>query len=146
MNRKTVYACLAAFLVLLGGAGLYLGYKGYKKYKGKQNRELRCVATLGEAREGFDKEQFKKSVLTDGTLDFVIEKNGLLAAWSVQDAEAAKTRIREKFIVTIEAGKVKASYQDKDKALAEGVLQTILQRFYEMQRPAAATPPPAGKQ
>ncbi len=145
MNRKTVYACLAVFLVLLGGAGLYFGYKGYKKYKGKQNSELRCVATLGEAREGFDKEQFKDSVLTDGMLDFVIEKNGLLAAWGVPDAEAAKTRIREKFVITVEAGKVKASYQDKDKNLAKGVLQTILKRLYEMQQPAAATSPAGGQ-
>ncbi len=139
MNRNTMYSGLAVFLVLLGGVGLYVGYKGYKKYKAKQNQEIRYQVAVGKVQDGFNKEAFKNALLSDEMLEHVIEKNDLLAAWGMTDVEAAKSRIREKFHVTVEAMEVRVSYQDKDKDLAKRVLQTILDRM----KSSASAPPAA---
>ena len=45
--------------------------------------------------------------------------------------EAAKTRIREKFSVSLENAEVKVSYQDKSKQTAHEILKLIVQRYYE---------------
>ncbi|MBT8045403.1 MAG: hypothetical protein KJO79_10670 [Verrucomicrobiae bacterium] len=135
MKRNTIYAYAAICLVLLGGAGMYVGYKGYKKYKAKQNQEFRYQGTMGKAREGFDKEKFKDSILADALIDQVIEDNRLLDAWGMTDAEAAKSRIREKFLVTVTAMEVKVSYQDKDKAIAKSILESIVNNYYKQAKP-----------
>ena len=130
MNRNTKLSIAALLLVVLGIGGLFVGYKGYKKYKAKQNQEFRFEGTMGQVRDGFDKDVFKQAMLTDELLDAVIEKHALVELWETGDTATAKAKIREKFIVKVDAMIVKVSYQDKNKELSKAVLQSIVNGYY----------------
>lgn len=141
-----MFAFVALFLVLIVGAGA--AYWAVKKYKEKQRQEFRFEGTMGKAREGFDKEEFKTAVMADELLDQVIEKHQLLAVWGSNDTAAAKARLRTKFTITLEGQTVKVGYQDKNKELAKAVLQSIVQGYYEKVNggrkvPSTPSSPPA---
>lgn len=151
MNRNTKLAIVALLLVVLGTGGLFVGYKGYRKYQAKQNQEFRFEGTMGQARDGFDKEVFKKGILADELLDAVIEKHQLVELWGMGDAATAKAKINQKFIVKLDAMVVKVSYQDKNKDLAKAILQSIVNGYYAKMQgggkfqsapPATGTPSP----
>ncbi len=85
---------------------------------------------MGQVRDGFDKDVFKQAILTDELLDAVIEKHALVELWETGDTATAKAKIREKFIVKVDAMIVKVSYQDKNKELSKAVLQSIVNGYY----------------
>jgi len=101
-----------------------------------KHKEIRYGGTLGEAPDGFDVEGFKKSLLTDDLLDQVIVKHDLVKAWGMSDVAAAKGRIRQKFTVEHDGTKVKVSYQDKNKEIALGVMQSIVKIYYQKMKAA----------
>lgn len=70
-------------------------------------------------------------MLADDVLEHVIEEHKLIDLWQLKDLETAKTRIREKFSVSLENAEVKVSYQDKSKQTAHEILKLIVQRYYE---------------
>ncbi|MCP5538103.1 MAG: hypothetical protein H7A51_17960 [Akkermansiaceae bacterium] len=144
MKRNTTFSLVAFILVVLGGVGMFVAYKGYKKYKAKQNQEFRFEGTMGKAREGFDKEIFKQAVLSEDTLDKVVESHQLVDVWGVADAAAAKERIKQKFTVKLEAMVVKVTYQDKNKDLAQKILQSIVSSYYEKVKGISAPPSEPG--
>ncbi|BDS06128.1 hypothetical protein NT6N_11680 [Oceaniferula spumae] len=132
MSRNTMYAIIALLLVvILGAAG---GYWAVKKIRAKQNQEFRYEGKLTVVKEGVDPETFKMAVLTGDTLDETIEKHNLVAQWKLADAEAAKAKIKEKFIVKVSGLEVTLSYQDKDQALAKDILGTLMDSFYKRQK------------
>lgn len=136
MNRNVKLAIVAVLLVALGGGGLYVLYKGYKKYRPDKPKEVRYGGTLGEAPEGFDVEGFKKSLLADDLLEQVIVKHDLVKAWGMDDVAAAKSRIRQKFTVEHDGAMVKVAYQDKNKEIALGVMQSIMKIYYQKMKAA----------
>ena len=123
-------------MVALGGGGIYALYTGYKKFRSEKTKEVRYGGTLGEAPEGFDVEGFKKSILEDDLLEQVIDKHDLMNAWGMDDISAAKDRIREKFTIGLDGTEVKVAYQDKNKEIALGVMQSIMKIYYQKMRAA----------
>ncbi len=149
MKRNTMLAMVGLFLMILVGVGA--AYWGVKKYRQRQNREYRCEAMMGSPKEGFDQELFRKVVLEDKVLEEVIEKHQLVGKWGLADVDAAKERIKKKFIVRNDGKQVKVSYQDHDKTIAEAVLKSIVasynqkvKRYYGVPE-AGAKPAPASK-
>ena len=142
MNRNTTLAIAAVLLVILGAGGMYTLYKGYKKYRAEQRKEYRFEGKLGTVSEGFDVEGFKKQILADEHLNQVIEAHDLVNLWEVDDAGAAKKRIREKFTVQVDGVTLKVSYRDRDKDTAHVILQSIVKSYATSKRQA----PPSGAQ
>ena len=95
---------------------------------------------MGQAREGFDKEVFKKEVLSDALLDQVIEKHQLIDVWGTGDSATARAKLRDKFLVKLEGMTVKVSYQDKDKDLAQSILQSIVLGYHAQFSPTGGAP------
>lgn len=131
MQRSWKILLVAFLLAVLGTGGLFVAYKGYRKYQAMQHQEYRCEGALGKAPDGFKLEMFKEFVLADEILEDLIQEKNLVELWDSVDAEAAKKRIRAKFIVTMEDSVVKVSYQDKNQQVARDILQTIVQRYRE---------------
>lgn len=94
-------------------------------------KEFRFEGTMGHAREGFDPAVFKKAVLTDVLLENLIKKHQLLDRWRMKKPTEAKTRIRKKFMVKVDGGSVKVSYQDPDKELAKVMLKSIVSAYFK---------------
>ena len=131
MKRSTIIVLAAVVLLIVGSGGIFVAYKVYKKHQAKQNQEFRFEGTMGKAAEGFQLDSFRRHMLADDVLEDVIEENKLIDLWQLKDMEAAKTRIREKFSVSLENAEVKVSYQDKSKQTAHEILKLIVQRYYE---------------
>ncbi len=131
MKRNTTIALAAVLLLILGTGGLFVAYKGYKKYQARQNQEFRYEGTMGKPSEGFQLDAFKRHLLRDDVLEHVIVEHKLQGAWGLNDAEAAKIRMRSKFDVRLVDAEVKVSYRDKNQEIAHNILKAIVQRYYE---------------
>jgi len=122
---------IALLMVLIVGAGgAYWGVKKYRAQKRAANQEFRYEGKMGQAKEGFSIDAFKQQILSDDLLDRVIEEHQLISAWGTADSAAAKERIKQKFTVILEDDEVKARYQDKNKELAQKVLQSIVKGYF----------------
>lgn len=126
-----MYAFIGLLMVVLIGIGG--GYWAIKKIRDKNNQEFiyKWQSTL--VKENVDAEEFKNAVLTDFTVDETIKDLKLLERWGMSDPEAAKEQIRNKFLVTINGQSVMVTYQDKDKALSQEILKSLLLSFERKQ-------------
>ena len=126
-----MYAFIGLLMVVLIGIGG--GYWAIKKIRDKNNQEFiyKWQSTL--VKENVGAEEFKNAVLTESTVDETIKDLKLLERWGMSDPEAAKEQIRNKFLVTIKGQSVMVTYQDKDKALSQEILTSLLLSFERKQ-------------
>lgn len=142
MSRNTMYALVALLLViLLGSAGGYWAIKKIRAKRYQANQEYKYEGKLTLSREGMEAAVFEAAVLSGNTLDEAVEKHDLVNRWGLNDAEAAKLKIKEKFIVKVKGLEVSLSYQDKDKDLAKQILETLMNSFYAKERAKRGLPP-----
>jgi len=126
MKRNTILTLVALVLIaLVGLGGAFWGYKKYKQRRALANREYRYEGAIWKAKEGFDYQSVKGKILNDTLLNDVIASNDLVSKWGLEDVDAAKDRIRERFTIKVVDSKVVIGYRDKDKEIAEKVLKAI---------------------
>lgn len=130
MKRNTMLTFVALLMVvIIGAGGAYWAVKKYRAQKRAANQEFRYEVKMGQVKEGFDIDAFKKQVLTDELLDQMIEEHHLVDVWGLTDSAAAKERVKKKFTVNLVASEVKVSYQDKNKELAQKILRSIVNGY-----------------
>jgi len=133
VKRNTILIYAALLLVAVVGAGG--AYWGIKKYRAKQRQEFRFEGKMMLEKEGADPEAIKNSIISDTVLDRVIKDYDLVSAWGLTGVDAAKSQIRNKFLVRVEGLEISLTYQDRDKDLAKNLLKALLEN--------AAKAPPA---
>lgn len=120
-------------VVILGGGGAYWAYK---KIQAKRHQEVQYEARI-PIWDGFEKAAFTAAVLSDNSLEKIVEANNLVSFWSVPDVAAAKTRITENFSVKVVDGVVRAGYKDKDDGMAKKILMGLMNGFQDKVKAAA---------
>ncbi len=128
MKRNTMLAFVALLMVVIIGAGG--AYWAIKKYRAQKNQEFLYEGKMGQAKEGFSIDVFEQQILSDDLLDQIIEEHQLVTVWGLADSAAAKEQIKQKFTIKLDGSEVKARYQDKDKVLAQKVLESIVKGYY----------------
>jgi hypothetical protein len=126
MSRNSVLVLVALIGLVVCGAGG--GYWAYKKIQKKRNQEFRCEMKMSVG-EQFDLDRFKKALLADDILEPVIESKGLVSLWGVPDIEAAKVHMRKKLQVKMDEGKLRVSFQGKNKEKVPEILKAVLDTY-----------------